>query len=306
MFRRIATTLAVAVGGAGGAASFVVAATPAGAAKQSACSNPAAKKSGTVAYRRLPGVPTRLTSLDVHTFAGACDAPVVVWVHGGGYAVGDKANQMTDKVRLAHEQGWVLVSVNYRLTQPGQSWSAQYPDHYDDVAHALQWVHANVAKYGGDPDRIALLGHSAGADIVANVVTNPEYLARVGLQPSDLACFGPLDTEGFDKTAAGQAEQGQWQRALGNSPSYLHDTSGTVIATADAGIPPAIGVVRGAPGRRAIETAFLARLAELGVPTTTIEARGLSHGDVNSRIGAPGDAVMTPPLVSFLDGCFRR
>ena len=305
MFRRIAIALAVAMVGAGVAASFVVAATPAGAAKRPACSNPAAKQSGTVAYRTLPGVPTRLTSLDVHTFAGACDAPVVVWVHGGGYAVGDKANQMTDKVRLARAQGWVLVSVNYRLTRPGMSWSAQYPDHFDDVAHALAWVHANITKYGGDPDRIALLGHSAGADIVANVVTNPTYLAKVGLQPSDLACFGPLDTEGFDKTTAGQAEQGQWQRALGNDPDYARNTSATLIAGADAGIPPAIGVVRGAPGRRAIETAFLARLAELGVPTTTIEARGLSHGDVNSRIGAPGDAVMTPPLVSFLDGCFR-
>ncbi|MFN8027699.1 MAG: alpha/beta hydrolase [Acidimicrobiia bacterium] len=273
----------------------------AGAATKAACTT---KPSATVQYRKLGGVPKDLTSLDVHTDKGLCAAPVVVWVHGGGYHQGDKTGAMADKVRLAREQGWVLVSVNYRLTRAGATWSAHYPDHYDDVAHALAWVRDHIDEYGGDPDRIALLGHSAGADIVANVVTQPSYLAAVGMEPADLACFGPLDTEGFDKTQAGPLEQRQWQDSLGNAPDYRTDTSATLLAQADAGIPPVIGVARGTPGRRAIETAFLARLADLGVPATTIDAAGISHGQVSQSIGAPGDTVMTPPLVAFLDDCF--
>jgi acetyl esterase/lipase len=257
-----------------------------------------------VAYERIPGVRADLTSLDVHTTKATCDAPVVVWVHGGGYAVGDKSRNMADKARLARELGWVLVSVNYRLTRPGAARPAQYPDHYEDVAAALAWVRDDIADYGGDPRRIALLGHSAGADIVANLITEPRYLDDVGLAPSNLVCAGPLDTEGFDKVAAGEVEQPQWQRALGNLPDYRTATSATHLARADAGIPPVIGVVRGNAARRAIETAFLARLDELGVPTTTIDARTLTHGQVNTRIGARGDTVMTPPLVEFLDGCF--
>ena len=77
---------------------------------------------------------------------------------------------MADKVRWARSHGWVLVSVNYRLTRPGDANPARYPDHYDDVASALAWTVDHIDRYGGDPDRIAVLGHSAGADIVSNVM----------------------------------------------------------------------------------------------------------------------------------------
>ena len=257
----------------------------------------------TVAYETLPGVDPNLTSLDVHTTATDCGAPVVIWVHGGAYQIGDKANQMTDKVRLAAEQGWVLVSVNYRLTRPGDPSSARYPDHYDDVAAAVAWVHDHIADYGGDPGRLALLGHSAGADIVANVVTNPGYLQRQGLSPSVLSCAGPLDTEGFDKTTADAATQGQWATALGNLPDYRTATSATLLLRPGVGTPPLVGVVRGGTNRQRIETSFLDAARAAGVPTTAIDARSLTHAEVSSRIGAPADTVMTPPLVAFLTTC---
>ena len=77
------------------------------------------------------------------------------------------------------------------------------PPRDEDVAAAVGWVHDHIRAYGGDPDRLALLGHSAGADIVANVADQPRYLASVGLAPADLDCAGPLDTEGFDKVENG-------------------------------------------------------------------------------------------------------
>jgi arylformamidase len=262
----------------------------------------------TVVYKTVEGVDANLLSLDIYPPTPSCGAPVVMWVHGGGYSVGDKKNQVADKVRLFNERGWMFVSVNYRLTRPGEPRSAQYPDHYEDVAAAVAWVYANVVEYGGDPARIALLGHSAGADIVANVVTNPTYLAKYGLGLDAVTCAGPLDTEGFDKPQAGaddpDGEQDQWQRSLGNNPNYLTETSATLRIANGIGIPPMIGVVRGTPRRRAIETQFLARLRAAGIDATTIEAGSLSHNQVNTQIGAPGDTVMTAPVVAFLTQCF--
>lgn len=261
----------------------------------------------TVPYTTIAGVDANLTSLDIHPPEASCAAPVVMWVHGGGYTVGDKANQMIDKVRLFNDHGWILVSVNYRLTAPGDPSSAQFPDHFRDVATAVAWVHDHIADYGGDPSRLALLGHSAGADIVSNVATVPTYLSDVGLGLDALSCAGPLDTEGFDKITAGAAdpdgEKAQWQQALGNHPDYLDATSATLNVRAGIGIPPMIGVVRGTPRRQSIERAFLDALDAAGIPATRIDARSLTHAEVGRSVGAPGDTTMTPPLVEFLRAC---
>jgi arylformamidase len=261
----------------------------------------------TIAYRSLAGVARNLTSLDLYVPPRRCrrkgGAPVVVWVHGGGYRIGDKAQQVASKVALFAARGWVFASVNYRLTRPGDPTSARYPDHYDDVATAVTWLRHHPRRYGGNPRRIALLGHSAGADIVSNVAVNPTYLARHGQRLSALRCFAPLDTAGFDKPRASAKEQGQWRAALGNQPGYRILTSATLIARAGVGIPRALTVYRGSPRRQSIETGFASRLRSLGVPVTLVDARTLTHGQVSKRIGAPGDTVMTPPLLSFLKRC---
>lgn len=279
------------------------ASTPTTTAPRGPCASGA--RPTTVAYRSIAGVAPDALSLDVHAPARPCGAPVVIWVHGGGYHVGDKANQVADKVRRFNAEGWIFVSVNYRLTVPGSPVSARFPDHYEDVAAAVAWVHRSIGGYGGDPDRLALLGHSAGADIVANVADQPRYLEAVGLHTWDLDCAGPLDTEGFNKVASvGDGESAQWHSALGNDPAYLTETSATRFLTPTSAVPRTIGVIRGTAGRRAIERAYLAKVAAAGVRTTAIDASGLSHEEVNSRIGAPGDTVMTPPLVAFLRDCF--
>lgn len=264
-------------------------------------------KKTTVAYATIADVPADALSLDIYNVPGVCDAPVWMWVHGGGYQIGDKSKQVADKVTLARKHGWVFVSINYRLSsgaagsqKPGD---AQYPDHFSDVAAAVAWVHDHIATYGGDPARLALFGHSAGADIVSNVAINPAYLAEHDLKLSDLACAGPLDTAGFDKAKARPAEQDNWEVALGNSSTYTKDTSATLLAKPGIGIPPMIGVVRGAAGRQAIERDFLAAVRAAGAKTTEIDARGLSHGQVNSNIGALADRVMTKPVTKFLTAC---
>jgi hypothetical protein len=67
-----------------------------------------------------------------------------------------------------------------------------------------------------------------------------------------------------------------------------------------------IGVVRGTPQRQQIETTFLSTLAANGIDTTTIDARALTHAEVNANIGQLGDTVMTAPLMTFLTTCFTH
>ena len=258
----------------------------------------------TVPYKTVTGVDPDLLSLDIHAPADAHNAPVVMWVHGGGYAIGDKAYQMPDKITLFNEQGWILVSVNYRLSVPDKG-AAQYPDHYLDVAAAVAWVREHIPAYGGDSNRIALLGHSAGADIVSNVAVNPIYLKEYGLALSALTCAAPLDTAGFDKAKAGDNEQEQWLSALVNNPNYIAGTSATLLIQPNIGIPPMLGVTRGNDRRQQIETEFIAALQAAGIESTLVDATALTHNEVNSQIGAAGDTVMTEPLMKFLKGCFE-
>lgn len=97
--------------------------------------------------------------------------PVLLFVHGGGFTRGDKHGDFyPDNITLwAAEHGMVGVNIDYRLA-PKDPW----PAGARDLAAAIGWAHANIARYGGDPDRIILWGHSAGANHVADYVAHPE------------------------------------------------------------------------------------------------------------------------------------
>jgi triacylglycerol lipase len=111
--------------------------------------------------------------LDVHTSGDEDGAPVLVFVHGGGFVGGDKhvpGAPMYDHIGAwAVRNGWVGVTITYRLA-PEFTW----PSGAQDVAAAVGWVRDNIASYGGDPARIVVAGHSAGAVHVAS------YLAGQG------------------------------------------------------------------------------------------------------------------------------
>ena len=277
--------------------------TAAGAATKKACPKQPTKN---VQYRKVKGVDPTLLSVDVYPPKTGCPAPVVVWVHGGGWQIGDKSNQMTDKVQLLNDLGYVVVSVNYRLTDPSTSDPVQYPMHAEDVAAAVAWVDDKIAKYGGEPKQVALMGHSAGAQIVANVATDPQFLAEYDLALDDLACVAPLDTEGFDVTRQGQFGTQLYLDAFGTDPQLWADASPINHVTRGAGIPPHLLVRRGTVPRQRVLDEYANALTVAGVPVTIVDARGLSHNQVNSQIGAPGDTVMTPAVTSFLADCFSK
>jgi triacylglycerol lipase len=97
--------------------------------------------------------------------------PVLLFVHGGGFTRGDKHGPFyPDNITAwAAKHGMVGVNIDYRLA-PANPWPAAV----EDIAAAVAWVHANIAQYGGDPDRIVLWGHSAGANDVADYVAHPD------------------------------------------------------------------------------------------------------------------------------------
>ncbi len=114
-----------------------------------------------------------LQKLDVFTLDGtrAKKLPVLLFVHGGGFTRGDKHGAFyPDNITLwAAKNGMVGVNIDYRLA-PNDPW----PAGVKDLASAIAWCKANIARYGGDPTRIVLFGHSAGANHVADYAAHPE------------------------------------------------------------------------------------------------------------------------------------
>lgn len=102
-------------------------------------------------------------------------APVLVQVHGGGWVIGNKDQQAMPLMGHLADNGWVCVSINYRLS-PRATW----PDHIVDVKRALAWVKANIADYGGDPDFVAITGGSAGGHLSSLAALSPN---DPGFQP---------------------------------------------------------------------------------------------------------------------------
>jgi acetyl esterase/lipase len=151
-------------------------------------------------YHRIPDIPVERTSLDVYPAGTQSNRPVVIFVHGGGWRRGDKGN-----VQRAHEfreffrqMEMVLVSINYRLIGHEQSPTATYREQAADIAAAVRWAHQNIARYGGNPDVIFLLGYSAGAHLVALVGTDERYLEQEGLSFASLKGVVSLDVNAFD------------------------------------------------------------------------------------------------------------
>ena len=117
--------------------------------------------------------------LDVFRKADTRGAPVLVFVHGGGFVMGDKRSAETpfyDNIgTFAALQGFVGVTITYRLA-PGH----KFPAGPEDLAAVVRWLGANIADYGGDPEKIVLSGQSAGAAHVAGYVAHKEHHAAEG------------------------------------------------------------------------------------------------------------------------------
>jgi acetyl esterase/lipase len=124
--------------------------------------------------------------------------PVLVYIHGGAWVIGDKRQQGIPMMHELIQRGWVCVAINYRLS-PKATW----PDHIVDCKRAVAWVRAHIAEYGGDPSFIAVSGGSAGGHLSALVALTPDESAwQPGFEDADTsvdACipyYGVYDMTG--------------------------------------------------------------------------------------------------------------
>lgn len=124
--------------------------------------------------RDLAYGPDERHRLDLFRRADTANAPVLVYVHGGGFVMGNKRSPdlpFYDNVGdFAARSGMVGVTVNYRLA-PQHPW----PAGAEDMGRLVAWLQANIAQHGGDPARVFLMGQSAGAVHVASYVAHPRF-----------------------------------------------------------------------------------------------------------------------------------
>lgn len=165
---------------------------------------------------RLPAIvtdaaygPHERHRLDLYRKGNDSSLPVVLFVHGGGFVMGGKGDdgswQNANVGRMFAEAGMLGAVMNYRLA-PGYPW----PTGSEDVGHALDWLKAHVANHGGDPDRICLMGTSAGAVHVAGLTgLRPDLKTQVAglILLSGLYGYTPLDEKDLRYYAEGTADQ---------------------------------------------------------------------------------------------------
>jgi acetyl esterase/lipase len=211
--------------------------------------------------------------------------PLLVFVHGGGWTSGDKglriagADVYGNIGRFYAARGIGVAVVNYRL-QPGVAW----PEQVADVARAIAWLHGNVARFGGDPERLVVAGHSAGAQLAARVALDPGPLAALGadrrvvkgivsvsgaaLDLTDDEAWRLGQPRGYYETRFRNGDAGDaWMRAASPLAFVSGDAPPTLVIFAE-GDPPDL---------RRQGRVLAAAMASAGVAIETVVVPGSSH-----------------------------
>jgi arylformamidase len=235
------------------------------------------------------------------------NAPLVLFVHGGGWTRGDK-RMMTGSAKLSHwlGQGYAVASANYRLVP-----DSTVEDQAADIAAATAYFRHNAEELGIDPDRIVLIGHSAGAHLVTLVGTDPQWFAAAGLSMDDVAGMIALDGAGYD--VPDQMDENArlmgdtYKQAFGADPARQKALSPT-RHTAGPNAPAFLlaHVERDDAERQ--NKGLNSGLAEAGTETTVIgiKGRGLrGHREINEKLGE-ADYAATPLVDKFLTEQFAQ
>jgi acetyl esterase/lipase len=250
--------------------------------------------------------------LDIYAPAEANGLPVVFWIHGGGWQVGDKS-EVEHKPQAFMEHGMVFVSTNYRLLP-----NVEMDVIIRDVAHSLGWVHKHIAEHGGDPQRIFVMGHSAGAQLAALVCTDHRYLAAEGVPPTVLKGCVPVDGDTYDIPAIittaetrrrvhgqPQAKYGHREK-FGNSEAKHVDFSAVTHIAQGKAIPPFLVLyVSSHPDTSAQAERLGNVLKAADIAVQLHGGRDTNHSKLNDDLGLPED-VATKALFAFVDAQLQK
>lgn len=225
-------------------------------------------------------------------------SPILIMVHGGGWKRGDKkvGAALTNKLPYFTQKGMILVSLNYRLTPEANPY-----EQAQDIAKALVVVQENAEKWGGDPNKIVLMGHSAGAHLVTLVTADARYNFAKGAKPW-LGTVS-LDGAGVDiEKSMNEKKNGKilgdiYDNAFGNDPNLWHETS--PMAQLKQGAYPILMVCSSIRNDKPCKDTqdFVNKAKNLGVKADMMETPR-THGDINHDVGLDND--LTKRIDQFL------
>ena len=231
-------------------------------------------------------------TLDVWRPAATAGArlPVLIFWYGGGWVHGDR-RAYAFAARAFARAGFVVVVPDYRKVP-----QVRFPEFLQDGAEAVRWTRDHVGEFGGDPARIALSGHSAGAYTAAMLALDPRWLRAVGVDPrivrAAVPMCGPYDFYPFTGRAI-EAMRGVRDPMM---------TQPIHFARADA--PPMLLISAGNDTQVHAHNAnnLTARMQALGAPVTHRDYPGLSHENVAMALSLPfrGKAPVLADSVAFL------
>jgi arylformamidase len=242
--------------------------------------------------------------LDFWPSAKGGRAPLIVFVHGGGWKRGSKDNA-TGRFKPEHypAEGYAFASINYRLVP-----AATVEQQAADVASAVKTL---LARTDVDPRRVVLMGHSAGAHLVALVGTDERYLKGAGHTFADVAGVIPIDGAAYDVPAqmadGPQIMQSTYAQAFGTDPTRQKALSPTF----QAGAPNApqfllLHVQRPDGIRQANALSAALRAGGSAVEVGSFPGEGLQgHAEINRRLGDP-DYAPTAMVDGWLKKVFAR
>ena len=228
-------------------------------------------------------------------------APVLLFVHGGGWIIGDKRTGTGAKDEYYSAKGWAVASVNYRLVP-----QATVEQQAADIASAVAYIRSNAARLHVDPDRIVLMGHSAGAYLVALVGTDTRYLKAAGIPLGAIRGDILLDGAGYDvgqqMAEPGNRVMSMYEQAFSKDPKRQ-----TLLSPISYTAAPNVAhwLILPVDSRRdstAQSQALAAKLRASGTQTTTVTpVPNSTHGKLNEQLGTKGDFA-TGEVDKFLAG----
>jgi arylformamidase len=250
--------------------------------------------------------------VDIYAPEGARNLPVVFWIHGGGWQTGDRTNVQV-KPQAFVDRGFVFVSTGYRLLT-----NVEMGTIFRDIARSVRWVHEHIAEYGGDPTRILVMGHSAGAQLAALICIDDRYLKAEGLSLAIIKGCVPLDGDTYDVPAIIETAETRLRVhgmpmprfghriKFGNDPAKHRDYSAVTHVARGKGIPPFLILhVADHPDVSAQAERLEAVLKDAGIPARRFAARETNHSKLNDNLGLPDDPP-TKALFEFVDEALRK
>lgn len=218
--------------------------------------------------------------MDVYIPANAQNAPIIFMVHGGGWKRGDKAMNRVVENKVKHwlPKGIIVVSTNYRMVP-----KADPLVQANDIALSLAKAQSLAPSWGGDSKRFVIMGHSAGAHLVALITATPSIVMQQGTQPWLATVM--LDSGGYDieKTMTGR-HMGLYDNAFGKDPKFWQSVS-PIYQLTQKTVPMLAVCSTERKDKPCIQAqAFVDKAVLLGSQASTLPV-AMSHGEINEELG---------------------